>query len=131
MRKKIESPLCRQRGMTILEVVVSLALAGIVLSIALPSIVQSYSRFGETELRKRAARIALSKAEEHSFGANDILLPTHGQVDDLFWRVDAGDGSENDLPVIGKETRLQSYQISVFQRGQSSLVSMSISRIRR
>ena len=131
MRKEIEGPYCRQRGMTILEVVVSLALAGIVLSIALPSIIQSYSRFNETELRKRAARVAVSKAEELSLFATDMLFPSQGQVDDLFWRVDAGDGPGNDLPVVGQKTRLQTYQISVFQRGQSALVSMSMTRIHR
>ena len=131
MGKDIESLYCRQHGMTILEVVVSLALAGIVLSIALPSIIQSYSRFNETELRKRASRVAVSKAEDLSLFAADVLFPSQGKVDDLFWRVDAGGSPGNDLPLAGQKTRLQTYQISVFQGGHSALVSMSITRIHR
>jgi prepilin-type N-terminal cleavage/methylation domain-containing protein len=131
MREEIGSRHCHQRGMTILEVVISLALAGIVLSIALPSIVQSYRRFSETELRTRAARLAVSKAEELSLVANDISFPSQGQVDELLWRVDAGDGSGHELSMVGQKTRLQTYRISVFQRGRSALVSMSITRIQR
>lgn len=120
-----------QRGMTILEVLVSLTLAGIFFAVALPAIAQAYARFKLADAQGRALALALSKAEEVLSMPADGVSALEGSVDGFSWHVVREEVS-GPLSRQGEYShRLRNYRISVAHSGQDNLASLSIQRLER
>lgn len=117
------------RGMTVLEVVVSLAIAGSFLSLILPSTLQAYSRLKFADLRARAATLAASRAEEVSRATSTNIFPKEGHEGGLAWRIDlVGSDSGGKSSAAGGPS-LRSYRISVSRDREGILVVLPIERV--
>lgn len=122
---------CRQLGMTILEVLVSLTLAGMFFATALPPIIQSYSRLKLADAQGRALAVAKSKAEEllsMPAGASPVI---EGRVDGLSWYVARDDLNDRSDAQGEYSQKIRNYRISVIQSGQGVLASISVQRLER
>jgi prepilin-type N-terminal cleavage/methylation domain-containing protein len=120
-----------QLGMTILEVLVSLTLAGIFFAVALPAIAQAYARFKLADAQGRALALALSKADEVLSMPTDGVSALEGRVDGFSWHVVREELSDPLSPQGERSHRLRNYRISVVQSGQEILASISIQRLER
>ena len=130
MQSRPVAPSRRQLGLTLLEVLVSLTLAGTFFAIALPAVVQSYTRLKLADDQGRALSLALSKAEEL------LSMPTgvaavEGRVDGFVWRVSRDDADERLGSQGERSQQLKRYRISVAQSGRGTLASISIQRLER
>lgn len=121
----------RQAGMTILEVLVSLTLAGMFFAIALPSIVQSYSRLKLADAQGRALAVALSKADEVLSTPTGGFPAAEGRVDGFSWQVVRDDVNDPSEQGGERSHRSRNYRISVAQSGQGVLASISVQRLER
>ena len=118
-----------QEGMTVLEVVVSLVIAGVFLSAMLPAIVQSYARFKLAEIQSRAVELATSKAEEvsHVTGRDSFLR--EGKENGLIWRIDAKTGDKKEVSPADGRPSLRTYTISVARDNHDPLIALEIQRL--
>lgn len=115
--------------MTVLEVIVSLVIAGAFLSAMLPSTVQAYTRFKRAELQYRATELATAKAEEVSQVTGRDSFPKEGKENGLMWRIDAGaNEKKRDSPAAGRPS-LRTYTISVLSDDRDPLVEFVIQRL--
>lgn len=131
MQSRPVAPSRRQLGLTLLEVLVSLTLAGTFFAIALPAVVQSYTRLKLADDQGRALSLALSKAEELLSMPTGVAAAVEGRVDGFVWRVSRDDADERLGSQGERSQQLKRYRISVAQSGRGTLASISIQRLER
>lgn len=118
-----------QRGMTVLEVIVSLVVAGAFLSATLPAIAQSYSRLKYAELQTKAVQLAASVAEDLSDDTSAFRAQRDGKEDGLTWHVDTSKGDVSNGQAIKGRPALLKHRISVSHGADEPLVSVEVFQI--
>ena len=104
------------RGFSLLEVGVAMAVAGLLMSVALPAARQASSRMKDAARQQAAAQVAANAVSRLSgFGA-PIALPAAGSEAGLEWRINLAGEQAGGAP----GTRLLSLRVTVHEPGHSA-----------
>lgn len=119
----------RHRGLSLLEVLVSLAVAALFLGYLLPGATNALQRMQLADLEAEAARLAKNHIERLSAWPAKEPVPNSGTVGTLTWNVrqTAIEGARPDAPV---PATLRTFRITVMAQAQAApLVDLTVQRL--
>jgi prepilin-type N-terminal cleavage/methylation domain-containing protein len=118
-------------GMSLIEVLVSLVVAGLFLALLLPGASAALQRMGQSGREAEAVQIARNQVEALSVWPAVVPTPSEGKVGGLLWKVEQI-GVERPPAGAAATTVLRHFRITVVEgQGQEPLVSLTLKRLGR